>query len=286
MINLIIQSLLTQEQVPIVLIHGLQQNAKDFSNVSMWLSEKFPGRYIKNCEVGNGAESTIIMNINAQIAELSYCINNDPKLASGFVGLGYSNGGLLMRGYLELHNHNKAPMKRLITLSAPLGGFFCGTKSECYGYGEFSEFLAALAVDVMYSKIVQTAFGPANFWRDPYNLDIYLEHCVTLPVLDNLKNYSEQRKSNFMSVDKIVLFGSSKDGAISPWQSAWFGTWAEDDENTLKMEERDVYVQDTFGLKTMNEQGRIIRIDSEMNHFGYYKKEEFIKNVVGPWLVM
>ncbi|CAL6097546.1 Palmitoyl-protein_thioesterase [Hexamita inflata] len=126
MINLIIQSLLTQEQVPIVLIHGLQQNAKDFSNVSMWLSEIFPDRYIKNCEVGNGAESTIIMNINAQIAELSYCINNDPKLASGFVGLGYSNGGLLMRGYLELHNHNKAPMKRLITLSAPLGGFSVG----------------------------------------------------------------------------------------------------------------------------------------------------------------
>ena len=38
-----------------------------------------------------------------------------------------------------------------------------------------------------------------------------------LPLLDNLNEYNLTIKNNFKSVDKIVMFGSPKDGAISPW---------------------------------------------------------------------
>ena len=90
-----------------------------------------------------------------------------------------------------------------------------------------------------------------------------------------------------MSVDKFVLFGSPKDGLISPWQSAWFGVFAADSETDIEyMEERDVYINDTFGLKTMNEQGRIQMIDSGLSHLEYMVDKNFIQNVLYPELVM
>lgn len=40
-----------------------------------------------------------------------------------------------MRSYLQLHNHDSYPMKRFISISGPLGGFYCGEKSSCWVFG-------------------------------------------------------------------------------------------------------------------------------------------------------
>ncbi|CAL6028373.1 Palmitoyl-protein_thioesterase [Hexamita inflata] len=52
------------------------------------------------------------------------------------------------------------------------------------------------------------------------------------------------------------------------------------------MEERDIYQEDLFGLKTLNEQGRIVRIRSGLDHVTYLKDETFIKEQVAPWVKM
>ena len=87
-----------------------------------------------------------------------------------------------------------------------------------------------------------------------------------------------------MSVDLIVLFGSARDGVISPWQSAWFGTWGANDSYVVSMEEREEYQKDLFGLKTMNEEGRVIRIESGMKHREYRTNETFFVQNVIPYL--
>ena len=98
----------------------------------------------------------------------------------------------------------------------------------------------------------------------------YEEMCDMLPELDNVRETENSAlyKKNFQSVDKFVLFGSDADGAISPWQSAWFGVWKENtDSEVVNMEDRPEYKQDLFGLKTMNEAGRIELINSHIDHF-------------------
>ena len=133
-------------------------------------------------------------------------------------------------------------MLRLVTLSSPLGGFYCGRNSSCYTWGPLANFTNNFAADIIYTTFIQDLIGPTNYWRDPYNLKDYQEICYDLPDLDNTRNYNEQQKKNFLSIDKLVLFGSPKDGAITPWQSAWFGVWADNsDLNTVAMEDRDVY---------------------------------------------
>ncbi|CAL6011445.1 Palmitoyl-protein_thioesterase [Hexamita inflata] len=271
------------QKVPIVLLHGFSQTVKDIEPMAEILRQALPDTYIKCCEIGNGDDSTVIMTVKSQIHELSKCIQNDPQLANGFVGLGYSNGGYIMRGYLELYNDKKVPMKRLVTLSSPLGGFFCGKHSPCYTFGELP-FFAYLCTELEYTTFVQDVIGPSNYWRDPYNIEKYLEGALSLPELDNLRNFQEQKRRNFMSVDKIVLFGSPKDGAISPWQSAWFGTWEGDDRTVINMEDRDVYKTDLFGLKTMHQQGKLIKIDSNLSHLEYYSDKKFLTEDLPQWI--
>lgn len=108
-------------------------------------------------------------------------------------------------------------MRRFISLSGPLGGFYCGEISTCFGIGRLPQEVMNLLTHIEYTDAGQTIVGPAQYWRDPYNLESYVAGCKMLPRLDNLKEINETIRTNFMSVDKIILFGSSRDGTISPW---------------------------------------------------------------------
>ncbi|CAL6048203.1 Palmitoyl-protein_thioesterase [Hexamita inflata] len=272
------------DYLPVVMIHGINENSASIEPMAQWIREQLPGVYVLNCDIGYDKRSSLYMTIEKQVDELAACINEDPLLAGGFVGLGYSQGGYLMRGYLELHNHVGAPMKRFVSLSAPLGGFFCGKRSTCYKFGKMFTAANFFASRLVYTSFVQKLVGPSNYWRDPKHLDKYARKCASLPALDNARSFSQQKKDNFESVDLMVLFGSANDGVISPWQSAWFGVWGADDSYAVDMEGREEYQRDLFGLKTMNENGKVVRIESGLKHREYRtNKEYFVANVV-KWL--
>ena len=153
--------------------------------------------------------------------------------------------------------------------------------------GVIPKLINDLAADVVYTGVVQHKVGPSGYWRDPYNLDHYEKGCLMLPELDNIRNYDEQRKTNFCSVDKIVCFADPSDGVIQPWQSGWFGVWKTgQDTEAMPMEEREEYQKDLFGLKTMNEAGRIVLKKSGLQHGGYLKTEAFIMKKVIKFLMM
>lgn len=133
---------------------------------------------------------------------------------------------------------------------------------------------------------MQRTVGPSNYWRDPYHVDMYLQGATHLPHLDNLVDFDQQQKDNFMSVDLYVLFGSPNDGAISPWKSAFFGQWENDDLTQIDYWQRADFDQDNFGLKSMHRQQRIKTYISGLTHLEYHlpRAEEFIKTQVAPWL--
>jgi hypothetical protein len=64
--------------------------------------------------------------------------------------LGFSQGGYLLRGYLEKYNQPR--MKRFITLTSPLTGYFCGRYYECVEGFVIPEFLNNLAPIIIYSE--------------------------------------------------------------------------------------------------------------------------------------
>lgn len=72
-----------------------------------------------------------------------------------------------------------------------------------------------------------------------------------------------------MSVDMYVLFGSPKDGAITPWKSAFFGQYGKDDSEIINYWERPDFDADNFGLKSMHEQNRIKTFETQFQHSEY-----------------
>ncbi|CAL6017746.1 Palmitoyl-protein_thioesterase [Hexamita inflata] len=275
------------QQVPIVFMHSLLSYAWMMDGIISKVQKINPSWVLINCEVGNGALDTVFMTVDQQLDELSKCINNDPRTKNGFIGVGYSNGGFLMRYYLQKFNHIKAPMLRYVGISAPNGGSFCGVASDCWVLGQLPEKINDLISDNVYKSFIQQNIGPAQYWRDPYQLKAYYENSTVLAKIDNSKTINQTYKNNFMSVDKLVLFGSPKDGLIFPWQAAWFGVWAENSEqDVVLMEDREEYILDTFGLKSMNEAGRIKKIDTGLQHLEYMVNTEFAEKMLEPELRM
>ena len=85
----------------------------------------------------------------------------------------------------------------------------------------------------------------------------------------------------------MVLFASPNDGVISPWQSAWFGVWADNSDSvTVALEDRDIYKQDTIGLRQMKEEGRLHMFTSGLTHLEYQHTKSFVTDQLAQWLVL
>ncbi|CAL6005713.1 Palmitoyl-protein_thioesterase [Hexamita inflata] len=276
----------TAKQAPVVLMHGITDSKQGLADFEKYLKDSIPNLYVLNCEVGNGYWDSLFMDMPSQIKELTNCIVNDVNLKNGFIALAHSQGGFLMRAYLETKSADMPKILRFITLSSPLAGFFCGVTSKCGKFPVLPDFMNAIIDDLEYTDFIQNLLGPAAYWRNPYKLQQYLDYSPLLSHLDNEKSINANYKSNFLEPDLYVLFGSKNDEVIQPHESAWFGFFDSTDETVLQMEEREIYQNDNFGLKTLNTQNRIIRIETGMKHRENIENETFVKENVVPWVKM
>lgn len=89
---------------------------------AVWLKQAYPGIYVKNVEIGNGYWDSFFKNMNHQVDDLCHQIASDPNLKDGFNLIGYSQGGLITRGFIERCNY--PPVYNYITWSAPHFGEF------------------------------------------------------------------------------------------------------------------------------------------------------------------
>lgn len=66
----------------------------------------------------------------------------------------------------------------------------------------------------------------------------------------------------------LTLVKFTNDPIIYPKDSSWFADTLPDGK-LVQMEETTIYTQNTFGLKTLNEQGRISRKEIEGLHLQF-----------------
>ena len=114
---------------PVVLMHGLGDAGSNAGMASLAQSVEtaYPGAYAVAVNVANGVFSFIVP-ISDQIDELAAAIKADPKLSSApeinLVGL--SQGGLIVRGYVERYaGRNGYPrVKNLVSICGVQNGVF------------------------------------------------------------------------------------------------------------------------------------------------------------------
>ena len=75
------------------------------------------------------------------------------------------------------------------------------------------------------------------------------------------------------------------DEAISPWQSSLLGFWDIDGQNVVPLEKQNYYVQDTIGLRTLQETNRLTLTSvSGHSHNSWLMEEDLIMQYIIPAL--
>lgn len=82
----------------------------------------------------------------------------------------------------------------------------------------------------------------------------------------------------------MVLVGGPDDGVITPWQSSHFGFFNQN-EDVINIFDRPIYLNDSIGLKTLNESQRLVFVtEPNVHHYDWHLKIHVIQKVILPYL--
>jgi len=235
---------------PIVLMHGVGADASSMSLPVQWISTAFPGIYIKNVEIGDGYWDSFFINMNDQVADFCSQIKSDPNLSKGFNLIGYSQGGLITRGYVQ--RCDGPPVYNYITWSGPHGGQFGIPVAEwTWVFKDIWE--------MMYDPEIQDHVSFAEYWRDPYDLATYLNASIFLADLNNERSVkNDTYRQKIMSLNNLVLLMTYVDEIVQPPSSGWFESYAPDNDNeVIPLRQSDLYLQDWLGIQYLDKQGKL-----------------------------
>jgi palmitoyl-protein thioesterase len=247
---------------PFVIMHGHASSASSMNTIVGWVIEDLPGILVRNIEIGDGTLSAIFMSLNKQVANFAGQLAADPALQNGFNMLGYSQGALITRGFIERFNYPQT--YNWISLAGPDAGQF--------GLGHVPEwlwgFLQPLLRRVPYCWLVQHTFAFAQYWKNPYNVPLYAKKSAFLADVNNEKaTKNDTYKANLLKLNQAVLMFSDTDDVIRPTQSGWFEFFAEGQEKTITpLRSSEFYLQDFIGIKALDDSQRLFLFETDCLH--------------------
>ena len=261
---------------PIVMMHGINSDASSMNYLYNLLKSIYPDNYILNVEIGDGKLTSIFKPMLEQVSMFNQVIQSDSYLVNGFHLIGFSQGTLITRGYIELYNN--PPVINYISLAGPQAGQY-GTP-----YVNI-ELIDDLLSKLDYLSPIQEMIAPGQYWKNPKLLDLYTEHSIYLALINNERNYNQKFYDNFISLNKLVLVYSSNDKVIHPPISGWFGFYNSDFQ-ILNFTQTNLYQKDLFGLKKLENDNKIVFYKTEFEHTDHANEiaKQFILDNIVQWL--
>lgn len=272
-------SFLTQQSYkPVLIVHGVLTHYTSMNELANRIREIHPGTkvYVTNEFGGLWSLEPMWHQVRKIGDEFMRISAVHPE---GFHVIGYSQGGLISRAILETYpDHN---VQTFISLSAPQAGEY-GTNFLHIVYPDLA---LKTAYKMFYSRMGQlTSVG--NYWNDPYHQSLYYEHNRFLPYINNeIEDFNRNSfKEGIVKLEKMVLIGGPDDGIIEPWESSYFGYY-NDRAEVVEMRDRNIYKLDLFGLKTLDDAGKLdIHKISGIQHYDWHKNLTFIDDYILPYL--
>ncbi|KAI9353097.1 Alpha/Beta hydrolase protein [Pilaira anomala] len=274
------------QQKPVVLWHGMGDdccNPDSMGRVKSLLESRLPtGTFIYSVRVGDTVDSDhkagFFGKINDQVDTVCKELSNIPELVNGFNAIGFSQGGLFLRAYVE--RCNRPAIHRLITFGSPHGGV--SDIPNCMNDKDFTcKLMRSMVKSGVYSNYAQNRIIQAQYYRSKG----YLEKNQFLPYLNNEieQDRNTTYKENMKSLDKLILIRFSQDVMIKPGFTAWF--WIDNGHKELvPLHNQTLYQDDWLGLKTLDDQGRLEFLVCPGEHMQI--SDEFLDlKVIQPYLI-
>jgi palmitoyl-protein thioesterase len=221
--------------------------------------------------------ATFYGNVDEQVELVARQLKGLPLLSDGFDAIGFSQGGQFLRAYTE--RYNDPPVRNLITFGSQHMGV--SDIPPCKPY----DLLCNLARNALragvYSEWAQQNLVQAQYYRDPAQLEKYLESNHFLSSINNERpapHKNETYAANLAQLDALVLVLFAQDSTVIPKESSWFGSYPsipaperEEDEDggrkaIVSMREQPLYNEDWIGLRTLDESGRVVLVSCDAEH--------------------
>jgi len=269
-------------------IHGLSRNFlcnKSMGAVQDQIESSLPGIYVYSIEIGDNIIideiSGFLANVNDQVQYVCNKLKKNANLTGGFNAIGFSQGGQFLRAYVE--RCNDPPVHNLITM----GGQHQGISDfpECvYVNTTICETVEDLLALGAYNELVQDLVVQAQYYKDPMDIQSYLTYNQFLTDINNEITVNVQYKQRFTSLNQLVLAMFAYDTTVVPKESEWFGEYQPGNVNImLSMNETKLYKEDTIGLKTLHQAGKVKFLSVPGNHM-QFTLQWLTDNVIMPYL--
>ena len=227
-----------------------------------WVREALgPGSYVRCIEIGNGEVDSLIMPMNQQLSQLAAQLQADVRLSRGFNLIGYSQGSLLARGFVQRYGTPR--VHTLISWVGPQAGQYgCPDWEANWPDLAASTVIAInqLTSAVWYSDASQASLSFSNYWRDPLRLELYRQKSAFLADLNNEAAHPPNRTyaARLEHLEAFVLVASSADTIIVPRESSWFGFYADNSTSEIvPLRQSDLYKHDRLGLRALDRAGKL-----------------------------
>jgi len=282
-------------------MHGLNSRSQHNDQLAAWIRGAYPGT--KTIQIPLFEDAASLFPLQSQVVGLAAYIRGtifgDPDaFSSGYDFVCHSQGALLCRAVIEFMDDHK--VHTFISLAGPQMGVYGERMKQNFIESANLDYFTGMALraafnTMVYTPALQSSVSVANMWNDPDRRDAYKEGNDFLPVYNGLRSIDAEngkRKANFIRLAKAVFLvgdfgtGDAFEGTFQPWQSGVFGYRKEGSSNDfIPMEETQEYKKDTFGLKTLNEQGRLIRqAPPGISHVQWTMDYRVVRAYVLPYL--
>jgi palmitoyl-protein thioesterase len=242
---------------PVVLMHGLGDAGSNpgMQSLATSIETAYPGAYAVAVDVADGLWS-FITSLQEQVDQFASTVRADPKLAGGFNAVGLSQGGLVVRGYIE--QYNNPPVHNFVSICGVQGGEYnCPLEIQILPF--VCEIFAADPYNFIFNGSLPISFS--DYWVTYDNESMYLAHNDFLPELNNQVPHGNSSiyKTRWSSLNKLALIAATEDTVVYPWQAEQFGGYAWNTQNAtiFNFTESDQYTQNLLGMADMYAAGQI-----------------------------
>ncbi|KFH69155.1 hypothetical protein MVEG_05956 [Podila verticillata NRRL 6337] len=271
---------------PIVFYHGMGDSAHSKGMVELMqsINDIAPEVFIHSVSLAESESDDqragFFGNVNNQLEIVCRQLKDIKELQSGFNAVGFSQGGQFLRAYAQ--RCNDPPIHNLVTVGSQHGGVT--DIPGCVNADASCRLMRSIARNGVYSGYVRDHIIQAQYYKDPRNLQTYLERNIFLPDINNeLDTKNVTYIKHLTSLNALVMFMFSDDITVKPKETAWFGFQDEDGE-VIDLIDQDLYKEDWLGLKKMDHEGRLIFDVLEGEHMRF-SLEDFTDRITLPFLL-
>ncbi|KAI0100638.1 palmitoyl-protein thioesterase 1 [Nemania sp. FL0031] len=244
--------------LPVVIWHGLGDaySAEGMQQVARLVEAANPGTFVYSIRLDKDASAdrraTFYGNVTEQVAQVCADLASHPILstAPAIDAVGFSQGGQFLRAYVERCNF--PPVRNLVTFGSQHNGIV--DYRTCASRDWLCRGAMALLHGNTWASFVQSRLVPAQYFRDPADLDSYLAHSNFLADINNeraLKN--ETYAANIAALENLVLYVFEDDTTVVPKETSWFEEVNGDEITPLRA--RKMYQEDWIGLRALDRKG-------------------------------